>query len=307
MLLPLVLQLARPADLARPTSVFTEWSLVEQAPRAEHLTARADYRRRDGVVALLPRVLQQGPRPSARVAGTGLLLQVFSRPEGWCVALPGGDRPELRVVAEVTRSIERPRAFRTAWPRFVPEGVPSRQLVVLPRALLDGVPDGWTCPREPTEEVPCVTRSERPEPLVRRLPALRSPPWSRGLAAALTALALAAAYVPRADRLERCAGAAGGATVGLALALALVGAGVLGWGPAVAVTVPALTAVGALAAGSRIGRMVGGAALAVVPLVAVAGVRVERVAGLVLLLGVVTLAAIGLDRERPADREPPKV
>ena len=90
-----------------------------------------------GSVALLPQVVQRGPRPSARTAGTGLLLQVFARPEGWCVALPAGDRPELRVVAEVTRPIERPRAFRTAWPRFVPEGVPSRQLVVLPRALLD--------------------------------------------------------------------------------------------------------------------------------------------------------------------------
>ena len=201
MLLPLVLQLAGPADLARPTSVFTEWSLVERAPRSEHLTTRADYRRRDGSVALLPQVVQRGPRPSARTAGTGLLLQVFARPEGWCVALPAGDRPELRVVAEVTRPIERPRAFRTAWPRFVPEGVPSRQLVVLPRALLDHVPDGWTCPREPAAEVPCVTRSERPEPLVRRLPALPSPPWSRGLAAALTALALAAAYGPRAHRL----------------------------------------------------------------------------------------------------------
>ena len=289
MLLPLVLQLA---GLARPTSVFTEWSLVERAPRAEHVTARADYRRRDGAVGLLPQVLQHGPRPSARVAGTGAVLPVTARPAGWCVPLPPGDRPELRVVAEVTRAIPRPRAFRTAWPRFVAEGVPSRQLVVLPRALIDEVPDGWTCPQEPVRVVPCVTRRERPEALVRHLPALPSPRWSRGLAAALAALALGAAYAPREGRLERFAGAAGGATVGLALALALVGASVLAWGPALAVTVPVLTAAGAVASASPAGRIAGGAALAAVPLMAVAGSRVELVVGATVALAVAAVAGL---------------
>jgi hypothetical protein len=289
MLLPLVLQLAA---IARPTSVFTEWSLVEQSPRAEHVTARADYRRADGPAAALPRVVQRGPRPSARTAGTGILLPVFVRGGEWCVTLPPGDRAALRVVAEVTRPIARPRAFRTAWPRFAEEGAPSRQLVVVPRALLDDVPAGWTCPQEPAAEVACVTRAARPEALVRRLPALPSPPWSRGLAAALTALALAAAYARREGRLERFAGAAGGATVGLATALALVGASVLGWGPAVALTVPAMTAAGALAARSGVGRAAGGAALAAVPLMAVAGVAVERVV-VVALAGAVA-AVVGL-------------
>jgi hypothetical protein len=294
MLLPLVLQLAA---IARPTAVFTEWSLVEQAPRAEHVTARADYRRADGDVAALPRAVQRGARPSARTAGTGILLPVFARGGEWCVAMPPGDRPALRVVAEVTRPIARPRAFRTAWPRFVAEGAPSRQLVVVPRALLDGVPDGWTCPQEPAREVPCVTRVERPEALVRRLPALPSPPWSRGLAASLTLLALAAAYARREGRLERFAGAAGGATVGLATALALVGASVLGWGPAVALAVPALTGAGALAARSGVGRAAGGAALAAVPLMAVAGVAVERVVAAA-LAGALA-AVVGLAARRP--------
>lgn len=296
MLLPLVLQLAATAAAARPTAVFTEWSLVERAPRSEHVTARADYRRRDGSLALLPRVLQRSPRPSARVAGTGQLLRVSSCGGLWCVELPPGERPELRVVAQVTRAIERPRAFRTAWPRFVDEGVASRNLVVLHRSLIEYVPDGWTCPQEPAEEVPCVTRAERPEPLVRRLPALPSSPWSRGLAAALTALALAAAYVPRQGRLERFAGALGGATVGLALALALAGASVLGWGPAVAAAVPVMTAVGALASASGPGRAIGGAALAAVPLMAVAGARVEWIAGLVALGSAAVVAAMGLGR-----------
>ena len=293
MLLPLVLQLA---GIARPTSVFTEWSLVERAPRAEHVTARADYRRRDGAVGLLPQVLQHGPRPSARVAGTGAVLPVTAHPAGWCVPLPPGDRPELRVVAEVTRAIPRPRAFRTAWPRFVDEGVASRNLVVLHRSLIEYVPDGWTCPQEPAEEVPCVSRAEHPEPLVRRLPALPSSPWSRGVAAALSALALAVAFAPREGRLERFAGALGGATVGLSLALALVGASVLGWGPAVAVAVPVMTAVGALASASGIGRAIGGAALAAVPLMAVAGARVEWIAGLVALGSAAVVAAMGLGR-----------
>lgn len=293
MLFPLALQLAGLAGISRPTSVFTEWSLVERAPRAEHVTTRADYRRRDGAVAMLPRVVQGGGAPSARVAGTGLPLRVFVREGRWCVTLPDGERPELRVVAELTRPIARPRAFRTAWPRFVAEGVPSRQLVVVPRGLLDGIPDGWTCPREPAGEVPCVTRRERPEALVRALPALPSPPWSRGLAAALTALALAVAWGPRGGRLERVAAAAGGATVGLALALALVGASVVGWGPAVAVAVPAMTAIGVLAATSRVGRVAGGAALAVVPLAAVAGARVELIVGLVAAGGLAALAGAG--------------
>ena len=91
------------------------------------------------------------------------------------------------------------------------------------------------------------------------------------------------AFAPREGRLERFAGALGGATVGLSLALALVGASVLGWGPAVAVAVPVMTAVGALASASGIGRAIGGAALAAVPLMAVAGARVEWIAGLVAL------------------------
>ncbi len=296
MLLPLVLQLAATAAPARPTAVFTEWSLVERAPRSEHVTARADYRRRDGSMALLPRVLQGGPRPSARVAGTGALLRVSTCGGQWCVELPPGERPELRVVAELTRAIERPRAFRTAWPRFVVEGVPSRQLVVLPRALIDYVPDGWTCPSEPAEEVPCVTRVERPEPLLRRLPALPSSRWSKGLAAALTALSLAAAFGPHEGRLERFAGAAGGATVGFALALALVGASVLGWGPAVAMAVPVMTAVGAAAAATGAGRAMGGVALAAVPLMAVAGARVEWVVGLVAVGSAAVVGAMGLGR-----------
>ena len=170
-------------------------------------------------------------------------------------------------MAQATRAIERPRAFRTAWPRFVDEGVASRNLVVLHRSLIEYVPDGWTCPQEPAEEVPCVSRAEHPEPLVRRLPAL-----------------------------ERFAGALGGATVGLSLALALVGASVLGWGPAVAVAVPVMTAVGALASASGIGRAIGGAALAAVPLMAVAGARVEWIAGLVALGSAAVVAAMGLGR-----------
>jgi hypothetical protein len=293
MLLPVVMQVAA---LARPTSVFTEWSLLERAPRAEHVTVRADYRRRDGDLALLPLVVQRAPRPSARVAGTGLRLAVTAEPEGWCVRLPPGVRPELRVVAEVTRPIARPRAFRTAWPRFVDEGTPSRQLVVLPRALIDDVPEGWTCPGEPMREVACVTREAHPEPLLRHVPALRSPPWSRGLAAALAALALAAAAWRREGRLERVAGAAGGATVGLAVALALVGASVLAWGPAVALTVPAMTGAGAAAAGSPAGRVAGGAALAAVPLMAVAGARVEWVIAVAAALA--AAAAVGSARGR---------
>ena len=116
MLLPLALQLAGSTPLARPTSVFAEWSLVEQAPRAEHVTARADYRRRDGATALLPQVVQRGDRPAARAAGAGLPLPVFARPEGWCVALPDGDRPALRVVAELTRPRRRSAATRCETP-----------------------------------------------------------------------------------------------------------------------------------------------------------------------------------------------
>jgi len=293
MLLPLAMQLAGALTVARPTAVFTEWTLLDRAPRVEHVTARADYRRRDGAFALLPRVLQRSPRPTAHVAGTGSPLPVVARPEGWCVALPSGDRPDLRVVASVVRSIPRPRAFKTSWPRFVAEGVPSRQLVLLPPSFDGRIPDGWTCPREPIDETPCVTRIELPAPLALRLPALPSPPSTRPLAAALTVLALALAWGRPDGRLERFAGAAGGATVGLALALALVGASVTGWGPAVCWTAPALVGVGVLAARTSWGRVAGSAAMAVVPLAAVAGARVEWVVGAVAALALVALWAVG--------------
>lgn len=291
MLLPLALQLAGALGVARPTAVFTEWTLVDRAPRVEHVIARADYRRADGAIALLPRVLRRGSRPTAHVAGTGARLEVVARPEGWCVALPPGDRPELRVVASITRPIARPRAFRTTWPRFVAEGVPTRQLVLLPRSFDGRIPDGWTCPREPIDETPCVTRLARPSPFLLQLPALPSPPFTRPLATAVIALALALAWGRAAGRLERFACAAAGATVGFALSLALVGASVTGWGPALCWAVPVLVGVGVLAGRAPIGRVAGSIGLAVVPMAAVTRAPVEWVVGLTAVLAAAVLAA----------------
>lgn len=294
----LTLQLAGALALAQPTSVFTEWTLLDRAPRVEHVTTRADYRRADGPVALLPRVLRRGPRPTARVAGTGAPLTVVARPEGWCVALPPGERPDLRVVATAVRPIERPRAFRATWPRFVAEGVPSRQLVLLPRWYDGHVGRDWSCPREALDETPCVTRVEHPSALVTHVPPLPSPPLTRPLAALLAALAIGAAvaFPPGGRRLEGFAGAAGGATVGLALALALVGASVVGWGPALCWTVAPLVGLGVLASTTAWGRVAASLALAVVPLAAVLGARVEGVIGLTAAAACAVLAAAALRR-----------
>ncbi len=284
-----------PMQLAvvRPSAVFTEWSLVDAAPRMEHVTARADYPRLAAEWAVLPRVVQRGPRPLAHLAGAADALPVLRRPEGWCVALPAGARTSVRVVSTVLRPLERPRLFRTRWPQVVSEGASSRQLAVVPRALLEGPVEGWTCPQEPADEVPCVTRLDHPGPLLRQLPALPSSRASGIAAVVATALAFTAALRRGERRLERFAGAAGGATVGFALALALVGASVVGWGVALAVAVPSGVALGVLAEASPQGRLAGALALAVLPLAAVTGSSFGALLGGAALVAVAAISGLG--------------
>ena len=165
--------------------------------------------------------------------------------------------------------------------------------MVLPRALLDGVPDGWTCPQEPAEEVPCVTRRDRPEALVHRLPALPSSGASRGLAALLALVAVGASLVRPSGRLERFAAAVAGATVGFALALALVGASVAGWGASLACTVPGCAVLGMASARSPRGRVAGALSLATVPLGAVARVSAAWLCAVVAAVTAVALSGLG--------------
>jgi len=257
--------------LAAPTEVFEEWSLTDTAPMAEVVTARALYRRRDGAFALLPESVRRGPMPAAYALGRSAPLAVTWGSRGWQCALPPGDRDAVRVVARVTRRPEAPRLFRLRWPAVAPAAAPARRIAVVPRAWLDARHEGWTCPDEPAEDVPCVSRDARPGALVTRVPPSPSPPGSAFVACVLTALALAVAAGRPERRTERVFAALGGVAVALSTCLALVGGRVSSWGVAATLALPLGALVGAAAPATSIGRAAGAAGLVAVPMAAVLG------------------------------------
>ncbi len=255
--------------LARPAEVFEDWSLVETAPLREAVTVRALYLRRDGDAALLPPAVQGGAQPVAYALGQFAPLTVTRGAQGWQVDLPPGDRDRVRVIARTVRPTEAPRLFRLRWPRTTSGGTPTRRVATVPRAWLDGSPRGWTCPDEPEDDLPCVSSVASPSPLTLRASALPSPRGAVPVAWGLTALALVLSAWRPAGRAERLLAAVGGAAAALSVALAVVGAHWASWGIAGAVLVPAGALAGAVAPGTRAGRLTGSVALLAVPLVAV--------------------------------------
>jgi len=277
--------------LAAPTEVFEEWSLTDTAPMAEVVTARALYRRRDGAAALLPESVRRGPRPTAYALGRSAALAVTWGPRGWQCALPPGDRDTVRVVARATRSPEAPRLFRLRWPAVTPAGAPTRRIAVVPRAWLDARHEGWTCPDEPAEDVPCVSRDAHPGALVTRVPPARSPPGSAFVACVLTALTLACVAGRPERRAERVFAALGGVAVALSMCLALVGGRVTSWGAAATLALPLGVLLGAMAPATAVGRAVGAGGLVVVPLAAVLGAPAAWVLALALAAAAVVAGA----------------
>ena len=62
-----------------------------------------------------------------------------------------------------------PGAPRLRWPAVPANAAPARRIAVVPRAWLDARHEGWTCPDEPADDVPCVSRDARPGALVTRV------------------------------------------------------------------------------------------------------------------------------------------
>ncbi len=267
------------AQLLRPTEVLEHWTLRREAPLGEEVSARGRYTLgpgagREGVRLVLPAAVQGGPRPTAVALRAGAALPVEAGPVGWQARWnPSDTEGTVRVEATVTRpaSVTRGRPFALGWPRVRPEAAPTRRVVWVQRSWLEGTPPGWTCPEEPTEEVPCVSREGSPGPVLTRIGPVPSPPGSTALGALLGVLVGLWVLRPSRARPERALAAAGGATVGAATSLAVVGAGYVGWALALGTAVPAGAAVGVVALGSRAGRSVGVGALVAVPLLAVAG------------------------------------
>lgn len=277
--------------LAAPVEVFEEWSLTDTAPLTEVVTARALYHRRAGDTVLLPSCVRRGRRPVVFALGWSLPLTVTWGPHGWQSRLPPGSSHTVRLIARVTRPVEAPRLFRIQWPSIPPADTPTRRLVVVPRDRLAPRHPGWTCPEEPPLDVPCVSHALHPGALVTRVPPSRSPPGTLPLAGTLTmsCFILAARFGVR--RTERLFAALGGLAVALATALSLVGARAASWGGATALCLPVGVLVGALAPSTATGRVVGAAALVVLPFSSVLGAPAAPVAALACLAASVIVGA----------------
>jgi hypothetical protein len=295
------------AQLLHPAEVLEHWTfLPTTAPLRETVSARGRYVLAAAPTASpgsapstvrlrLPDAVQGYARPDAVALATGDTLSVTRGPDGWEARwLRRPDMDAVRIEATVTRhaTVTRGRPFAVAWPRLAPARVPTRRVVWADRAWLEQGPSpvGWTCPNEPGTEVPCVSREAAPGPVVTRIDPVPSPRGSGVLAGLVCALAAWWVSRPAPNRAERMLSAAGGATVGAAVALALVGAGWMGWalGLGVAVSTGTVAGVGALA--SRATRAVGVGALVAVPLMAVMGAGPWATTVVALVAGVVVLA-----------------
>jgi hypothetical protein len=277
--------------LATPVEVFEEWSLADTAPLAEVVTSRVLYRRRDGADALLPESIRRGPRPTAYALGQSAPLAVRWGARGWQCALPAGERDTVRVVARVTRRPEAPKLFRARWPAVTVNAAPTRRIAVVPRGWLDARHEGWTCPDEPEDDVPCVSHEPRPGALVTRVPPTPSAPGSALLASVLVALSLGGIAGRPERRAERVFAALGGVAIALSTCLALVGARVTSWGTVAAFALPFGAIVGQWAPVTAVGRAAGAGALVVVPLAAVLGAPAAWVLALALVAAGVVAGA----------------
>lgn len=296
------------AQLLHPAEVLEHWTfLPATAPLREAVSARGRYAlppspapsaaSAPSTVRLrLPDAVQGDVRPEAVALATGDTLTVTRGPDGWETRwLRRPDMDAVRIEATVTRhaTVTRGRPFSVAWPRLTPARVPTRRVVWADRAWLEQGPSpvGWTCPNEPGTEVPCVSRDAAPGPVVTRIDPVPSPRGSGVLAGLVCALAAWWASRPAPNRAERMLAAAGGATVGAAVALAVVGAGWMGWALGLGVAVSTGTVSGVAALASRPTRAVGVGALVAVPLMAVMGAGPWATTAVALLAGAVVLAA----------------
>lgn len=264
--------------LVRAVAAFEEWSLVDAAPLREVVVVRAHYAPSEDREALLPATLTADALPAVTDASTGRPLPVRRAGPAWAVTLPAR-AGTLRVIARIERPAISPRAFALRWP---PPGDPgARRVATLPRAWSSDEPDGWTCPGLDPEERVCVSHGAATSFRV-RAPAAPSPRGAWSLALAL--IALSVAWAPRLgrDRVEARLAAVGGAAVGAAVALSLVGARALSWGVALALCAPLGAALGAVATRRRGSRVLGSAALAALPLTVALGAGVDAVVALAL-------------------------
>jgi len=294
------------AQLLHPTEVLEHWTLLHVAPLHEEVSARGRYTVGPtappaGVRLRLPDAVQGGARPTAVGLGTETPLPVSAGPEGWEALWRAPPAPgALRVEATVRRpaSLTRGRPFSLAWPRLVTATVPTRRVAWVRRTWLEATPQGWTCPDEPTTDVPCVTRDRAPGPVLTRVEAVPSPRGSAALGGLLGALVCLWVLRPSASRAERALAALGGATVGAATSLAVVGAGLVGWALALGLALPAGALVGVAALRSTGGRNVGVVALVLVPLLAVLGFGPRGAGGVAVVaaVAIVALAARGPTR-----------
>jgi hypothetical protein len=255
------------------------------------LTVRAVYHRREGSTALLPESLRGAPRPEVHAFGTTAALRVWWGPRGWQCALPAGDRDAVRLIARVSRTPALPRMFHTRWPEVRPNVAPTRRVAIVPRDLIEGAPDGWTCPDEPDADVPCVSHERAPGAVVTRVASAPSPPGAWTLATLLTTASLVAVGWSPSRRAERTVAALGGVAASLSVCLSLVGAHATSWGASAAWLLPLGALVGARAPSTRWGRAVGAAALVFVPLLAVAGTPAPMVFSLAALLAATVFGA----------------
>lgn len=275
--------------MLRATAILEERTLVDAAPLRELIVVRARYAPGELRDAALPEALPATPRPEVRDASSGARLPLRREGARWVVTLPPIAHGEARVIARVERPAPTPRAFALRWP---PPGDPSaRRVVTLPRAWSADEPDGWSCPGLDPDERTCVSRGASTAFRV-RVPASPSPRGAWALALPLATASLLAAPRLGRDRIESLLAAVGGAGVGVAAALSLVGSRATSWAVALALCVPLGALLGAVATRARSSRALGSLALAAIPLAVALGASPAAVLGACALAACACLAPL---------------
>ncbi|MBL8602089.1 MAG: hypothetical protein JNK72_09200 [Myxococcales bacterium] len=300
------------AQLLAPTEVIEVWSLGLPAPRApetvslplrERVVVRARYDGAPGAWVALPFALSAQRTPSVFLLGRAAPLTLRREGRGWAARLPDALPTVVRVVGVTEGPVPGLRGFRVAWPRVSPSATPTRRVAELPAAWLDAAPTDWSCPDTPAATVQCVSLRRAPAPLITRIAPVPGAPLAWALFAALAAcVAAALAAMTRRAPIAR-ATAAGGATVGAALALSWVGAGLCTWPVALAFTLLPGALVGASLPRHPLTRLGATGLLALWPLAAVSGVAPLWLTALTLAAGVTLFAppmlTVSTSRGRP--------
>jgi hypothetical protein len=299
-----------------PSDILEERELLLTSPPREAITARGVYRRADGSSVVLPDAVQPAREaPEVFSPGTTHDLTVHRGAHGWEATLPPSDRDTVRVVARTSLDVAGLRLFTTRWPvisasETTRARVPVRRVALVPRTALARAPGDWTCTDDGSDEIPCVSTVSVPEPLTLSFHAARSPrgAWPVALAAIVLVLTVLARTGSPARRSERAIGVLAGAVVGAAVALALVGALWTHWALALAVCVPALAALGAIATRTRAAITAAGLGLFSIPLLAVLDGRPIHVLGATLLsaLAIAVLARFGTPFATPTTPQRPE-